>query len=42
MQAIAKVLTKKQREKYLSMLGEPFGLAKLQATSRDESATPKK
>ena len=37
MQAIAKVLTKKQRDKYQSMRGEPFGLDKMQATPGNSS-----
>lgn len=32
MQRIAKILTKKQREKYQTMVGEPFGLEKLRTT----------
>jgi Spy/CpxP family protein refolding chaperone len=40
MQAIAKVLTKKQRATYQSLLGEPFGLERLQAKPKADGAAP--
>jgi hypothetical protein len=41
MQMIAKVLTRKQRETYQKMLGEPFDLAKLRADRSPTMSEPK-